>query len=566
MEPGRAGKLYLTYILLIVFSIFGYGIQKICCFTLFPDEFGYWASAARLAGYDWSDMAGLGSYYSFGYGLLLFPLMKLIPDGILLYRGAVALNMILMCAAVFLIQGIVRELFPETDPVQRVFISGIAALYPPWIVYMQMTMAEALLTFLFVLITRMLITLAKRPRPAAAAGLAAALVYLYCVHMRTVGVVLACALTVGIWSIKNPAARKQARLFFFTLALAGVLAFFMKQYVLAEVFGQAGENALKTNDYGGLWIKIREIFSREGALHLAMGIIGKVFYLGLAGFGLFFRAAGWCIKRLTDKEKSVHRETACFLLLSAVFEILICTVYMVKKNNIDSLIYGRYNDFLMPVLMAAGACALIEGRRVFRVSAWHSAALGAMALVLALLVKKEGREGIRAYMVVGISYLLPKDSFDPYLYFGAAWLLGTGFIFFTALLLWLGGRKEGRGWLFGGILALEAALGLYAGHRIPYHYNETHFIDKAVAETIRERSDGAQPVIYLKEDETKYIDAIQMMLGPQPIKAVEADAFFEAEPAGDFVITVSWTAYRERLEEMFDRNVETNSFILFYNK
>ena len=97
MDQRRQSRIYFTYILLIIFAIFGYGIRKICCFTLFPDEFGYWASAARWAGYDWSDVAGLGSYYSFGYGVLLLPLLKLISDGILLYRAAVGMNMVLMC-------------------------------------------------------------------------------------------------------------------------------------------------------------------------------------------------------------------------------------------------------------------------------------------------------------------------------------------------------------------------------------------------------------------------------------------------------------------------------------
>ena len=35
--------------------------------SLFPDEFGYWAPAAEMLGWDWSESVSLGSYYSFGY-------------------------------------------------------------------------------------------------------------------------------------------------------------------------------------------------------------------------------------------------------------------------------------------------------------------------------------------------------------------------------------------------------------------------------------------------------------------------------------------------------------------
>ncbi len=575
MDQRRQSRIYFTYILLIIFAIFGYGIRKICCFTLFPDEFGYWASAARWAGYDWSDVAGLGSYYSFGYGVLLLPLLKLISDGILLYRAAVGMNMVLMCASVFGLCGIIKELFPERDPVQGVFASGIAVLYPSWIVYMQMTMTEALLMFLFVMITGFLIRFMRKPGELTAVWLALALIYLYCVHMRTLGVVIACAAVIAIWGISEKPGRRPVIVFFITLLAAGALSIGIKQYVIAEVFGQAKESVLRTNDYGGLWEKIEEVFSISGMIHFIMGITGKVFYLGLAGFGLFYPAAGWCIRLLRDREKRPQKGIALFLILSTVFEILICTIYMIRKENVDSLIYGRYNDFLMPVLIAVGVCALTENRHPFRLSAMCGMASGMMAFLLALLVKEEGREGIREYMVVGISYLLRKDSFEPYLYFASACVLGVGTIFFTTLLLWLSVRREGRCWMLGGILLMETVLGLYASHQIPYHYNETHFIDQVVAETIAERSDEDAAVIYLKEDRSKYIDAIQMMLGPTPIKVIEPEAFFERIRDGadgeetkpeDFVITVSWTRYGERLEKIFDRHVEANSFHLYYNR
>ena len=52
MELRKQKIIYSVYILLILFGVYAYGIKKICCFTLFPDEFGYWASAANMAGYN----------------------------------------------------------------------------------------------------------------------------------------------------------------------------------------------------------------------------------------------------------------------------------------------------------------------------------------------------------------------------------------------------------------------------------------------------------------------------------------------------------------------------------
>ena len=52
-----------------------YGIFAIIGFSAFPDEFGYWSVAAAILGYDWSSITGLGPYYSYGYSVLLTPIL-----------------------------------------------------------------------------------------------------------------------------------------------------------------------------------------------------------------------------------------------------------------------------------------------------------------------------------------------------------------------------------------------------------------------------------------------------------------------------------------------------------
>ena len=69
MEAGRRRCFFFQYLLLfaiLIFCIYQYSIHKIFGFSLSPDEFGYWASAAEWVGYDWSGAASIGSYYSFG--------------------------------------------------------------------------------------------------------------------------------------------------------------------------------------------------------------------------------------------------------------------------------------------------------------------------------------------------------------------------------------------------------------------------------------------------------------------------------------------------------------------
>ena len=93
-------------VVFIVFSLVClcmYGLHRIYGFSLFPDEFGYWASAAKVLGYDFSEVASIGSYYSFGYSLILLPILHLLSDSVLAYRCAVVVNLLLQILSFFIL-------------------------------------------------------------------------------------------------------------------------------------------------------------------------------------------------------------------------------------------------------------------------------------------------------------------------------------------------------------------------------------------------------------------------------------------------------------------------------
>ena len=138
MQKLKKDHIVLVFIILIIFSVFQYGIQKIYGFTLYPDEFGYWSSAANAVGYDWSEAASMGSYYSYGYSLILIPILKLFSGGVRAYRAAIAVNMLLMCAGVLLLWKISLKVFPQME--KRVCmrsgstLSGLDFLYADYYV------------------------------------------------------------------------------------------------------------------------------------------------------------------------------------------------------------------------------------------------------------------------------------------------------------------------------------------------------------------------------------------------------------------------------------------------
>lgn len=566
---------YLLLMILIIFGICQYGIGKICGFTMVPDEFGYWASAARNVGYDWSEVASLGSYYSFGYSFLLTPILKAFHDGVAAYRAAVTVNMLLMCAGMFLVFGIIRRLFPETDRTKQIFIGGIAVFYPVWIFNMQMTMTESLLIFLFVLIDYLFIRLVQEANAVTALLLAVSLAYIYCVHMRTVGVLIACMITLCLWMVsKRPGAGT-------ILAFGGAMLFLavcivvMKQNTVAEVFSNADSRILAGNDYGGQSGKLQQILNVRGMALFVNEIAGKIFYLGLASFGIFYWGMGWAIRqccslfgKIIKKGKIGDAEWfSLFLFLAMAGEVMISSIYMHPAGSIDALIYGRYDEFLVPVFLLVGIVAMGRSRHIFRETLIWGVCTGLVAVVLLHVIKTRELTGLRGYMAAGISYLLDEDNLNVSQFFGNTWILGVGTMFLAAFLVWLSGKGKNLVWVLAGIIAIEVTAGLQISEHYVYRVNRSNFIDLMIAEEIIDNAGIEDKVIYLDEGNHQYIDFIQMQLGIRPVMVISENEFgnLNKETNSAFVIVHCNTKYKNQLDKLFHKCVKANTFYLFYN-
>lgn len=565
---------YLILILLLLFCIFQYGIEKICGFTLYPDEFGYWSSAANVVGYDWSEVASLGSYYSFGYSLVLIPILKIFGGGVAAYKAAIAVNVCFVCIGIFLLMGILKRIFPHISNLKRIFISGMAAMYPPWIFYMQMTLAESLLMMLFVLICWLIICLIQKPNVMTAGLLAIALVYIYSVHMRTVGIIIACLMMLVLWGLSNPAIRKQLLLFLVVLFIACVIVLVIKRNVVLQVFSYADAETLAVNDYGSQWEKFRKILSPDGVFQLLIAVTGKLFYLGLSSFGTFYWFLWWSaretfrlLKKIWQKRECyVQNFLAAFLLLSVIGEVLISSIYMHGSVKIDCLLYGRYNEFLIPVLMVFGIAAMYRSRRLLYGLLMQAALTGIMIPGLFYYIRKNNMEGIRGYFVTGISYFLDKDNFEPKEYLITAWLVGIVLMTFAAVIVWVSKRIRGAAWVLILAIAMEIICAIRVSNDYTYQVNKNIYPDLLIAETIESVGKPEDEIVYLNEGIYVFVSFQQMQMPKRSIKVASEEQLQQLESMGRFLITDSKSKYNEILKEQYDRQVISPTFHLYYNE
>ncbi|MCM1125556.1 MAG: hypothetical protein NC429_03715 [Lachnospiraceae bacterium] len=534
---------YFILLFLILFSVFQYGIMKICGFTMYPDEFGYWASAAELAGYDWSEAASTGSYYSFGYSLILFPVLLLFKNGVFAYRTAIFINILLMLGSVLLLHKMLGILYPQLEQNLKGFLCGIGVFYPVWIFYSQMTMTEGLLFFLFILTVCLLLTFLEKKSVKTGILMAAAFVYMYCVHMRTIGILIAGSVTLFFWVL---AGKKRKRYLLFwgaALLIAGSAALYLKDKTILQVFSYAEEGTLAGNDYSRQWEKIESLLGAGGIRNLIDGVVGKIFYLGISSFGTFYWAIWWCVNEIIKGIKEIKKDrrkseqisicswAALFLLLSVMAEILISCIFLNGTKKIDGLVYGRYNEMMVPVMIVIGLIAMMNSRFLFSGTLLSGTAAGCMMIYLLDVIEKWKLEGFRGYHAAGISYLLKErqmeeGTFNMIFFFRNTWLWGFGCMLFIAAMVWAARRKKNAAWILLGVLAVEITAGIQISEHYTYSVNRVNYGNLIISDRIREMYVEGDQIAYLDEGIPQFVDFVQMQIPEKPIHIIKISDFY----------------------------------------
>lgn len=571
---------------LLIFGIFQYGIHKIFGMIYYPDEFGYWASAANWAGYDWSRLTALNSYYSFGYSLLLTPILKVCGDGVTAYRAAIALNMVLWAAAMPMIYGTLRRLFPETSRTVGVCAVGIALFYPVWSFYAQTTLAEGLLFFLYIGIAYLMARTVSGAQLGTILLLVCSLLYICFVHMRTIGIAAAAVavLLLRIW--KEAAYRRKMLIGFCVLAVGAAVGATLYFVVLRSVYGNTDREMLAVNDITGQFARLTAVGSREGLPRFLCGCIGKLYYLGAASFGLVYYALAYmCRKSITLLQKirrgnviTAEEWMSLFLLLSFAGQFLITAVYMNNPRRVDEIVYGRYNDYLVPVFMAVGVMVMYRCRSFGRGTAVVIALQSAMLPFVLYGEKMYGGSEIQGYFMAGIAYQVEDLQFDVISDMAGIFLLTNFLTLLFSLCIWAGREKKALVSAMALVVCTEILLGMSLNHKYTYRFNELISVEINLAGQIGQAA-GDVPVVYLYGGGITYIDVIQFQLPEREILVVPEDevkkiAILDGRPVVErqngevtevsgYAVLDAESVYREQMDSYRRPCAESSYFVLY---
>lgn len=559
--------LYNILFLLLLGCVLQFGISRIYGPILFPDEFGYWAAAAELKGYDWSEVTSLGSYYSYGYSLLLYPVFLLAKDSVLLYRIAVYGNFVLLILGFFLLYLLMKKLFPKRESKELLLLAMSGILYSSWIFYMQLTLSEILLMSLYLLISYMFLKYLEKPKQSTAVLLAAALVYLYFVHMRTIGIAIAGVIILLLLLIFHPEYRKSVAIAagMGILLLAGGI--WLKSYMLDSLYSAAAETAIAVNDYSGQADKLRSLLTLDGLYRLFVSCIGKLFYLGISTFGLFYFGMIYIIRQavLSVQYKFKKNLFYLFLLLSILGQFMVAAVYMMDGAYVDTVLYGRYNEIFLPIVICLGLVYMLKTKKLVRKGLALAVTQGVFAAFAVHYWEQAALAFRHGCFIVGLVFAIDRWNFDSAAFLAEALTAGTFLIGLTIVIVMLIKKNRQWYWILSILMLLQLGIGLKASQDYIYLHNSYNYRDILLGQDIKEMAEQGKQIYFLNSrEDAEYIELLQFAMQENIIHLLsEEESGFLPEYSA--VITYKSNERQKLFRDNYEKELESTHFYLFYN-
>lgn len=358
---------YIPFMIILSLSlatVYLFHIPKLYQLYVLHDEFGYWANAAFFSGYDWSGAASLSPYYSYGYSILLVPFMLIFRNSVYMYRAAIVLNCAFYVGAFYISVLCAGKLWPKRNRYVNAFLCFVVSLYCNNLLQVNISWGEALLYFLYWLSFYTLVTYCQKRRPIILVAFIAECFYMYIVHQRTIGLIIAGFMVLAVMFISDRHI-KLKKIIIMVSATAAILAacIIAKEIVINNVWRWTDSGLAGQNDYSGQWNKVMLLFTgKNGIIRLLMHVCGKFFYLIVASCSLLFWGILSECRMIFTKNRTRMSPVHLYILLSLLGTVAIVSIYMINGGRIDCVVYGRYIDFLVGPLILIGLMYLTDRR------------------------------------------------------------------------------------------------------------------------------------------------------------------------------------------------------------
>jgi hypothetical protein len=405
-------------------------------------------------------------------------------------------------------------------------------------------------------------------------GIILSLVYIHFVHMRAVGILIAGILTLIIYfSIE----KKKARKLIVTIAGAAIvliIGFAIKEVIMNSIY-QGDSSVSDINDYAGQIYKVKYIFTHDGIKDFVESLVGKLLYMGLSTFGLAWFGIVYSIKKINSIIYDKHNVVHIFILISTISELLISTIYNIFPIRVDNFVYGRYHEFVFPVLIMFGLCELEDMKANVKVPFTVGIVI-VQALFTYLVtdgIERYGLTNTHGYVMAGMSYLYDSENYEPAKFMWQAFAFG---IILTIIVVVIGSLRNEKMQqiMLTGLIIIELLLAirvssLFTDAAARGTYRDifvTNKIESLLMDDVPDRR-----ILYITEDDNSFISALQFMMRDVeitllPVKGSLNEYTREEINENDILVLYYQSVFKEEAENIYTSNFNNGHFSIYYNR
>lgn len=562
--------------LLLIFMITLKDLEVFNRIYVIGDEFGYWANASWAYGLDWSSVASVNPYYSFGYSLWLIPFF-LIKDSVLMYKVAIVLNTLFMCITFALVYDIAKMFMKKFSKNVLAIKSLSIVLYSNNVFSAGTTQCESLLMLMYTLIFWLFCKYAQRSKKIFLLLATFASCYMFYVHMRSLGILMAACMCSIIFLAIEKDWKKVL------LLCSGVLIAFasynlLKDVIIANVY--SNNEFVKVNDYSEQINKVNAILSVEGVIKFVKSLLGKIFYLGTSTFFLFYWCVFYLIKKayqfliIARKREGITNDYAVWLfaILSIGSTVCITVISVLDPYRVDAVFYGRYNEMLIVPILILGIMGIVECKYRWQTLLGISAVQFILAVFTYGVVQNSGVT--KAYgnnMSVLSSMAWNQNGSYTYEYFTVVATI-KAFLIILVFIILLEFSNRKKVFLYIAFIELSLAWGYYG---IQWTDNmivefQQNVSNNELVHLIKEKCDerGTKEVfgyVYNEEDTLVGLrfDFIQYLLPDYIVRLVEIESLNDIEEDSYFVVDKA-SNINDLLRKKCQILYESQNFYLMY--
>lgn len=358
LGSNKKEKMVLLVCSTIIFFLNIVHIQEMHQIIVLNDEFGYWSIAASLAGKNWGELISNTPYYGYGYSILLIPLFYLKCSMSRIYKIALLINITLLIGSFLISVYCGKKLLSKMNKYVVIISALLISFYPNTVVQAKIAWTETLLYFLFWVVVMLLIKIDQRPRVWNITLFVCVLSYMFMVHQRTIGIIIAGGVILIILLLTKKIQWKQLGLLCILLILILSIHIIVKSNLKEALW--SGASIGNVNDFSGQVGIIPRIFSVEGMRNLFFSAAGRAYYFLISGAIVGFLGI-WKICSRTYKNRKLSASiflanlpvVEIFVMLSFLSAVAIGIIAMLGSyERLDVIVYGRYmENTIGPILL-----------------------------------------------------------------------------------------------------------------------------------------------------------------------------------------------------------------------